>query len=147
MPSKYDKKWSAHLILRPIPPHQTPPLGPRRVILPWTPKGNCRCLSVSMIFSLVKSLLKPLLKSRSKYPCKILSKILSKTLRNTLRKILNQILRKILNQNYSLYVWTFRPNNRKVTYLWCFWKFWPPTPNLTSNFETHNNVGDNFYFV
>ena len=20
-------------------------------------------------------------------------------------------------------------------------------PNLTSNFETHNNVGDNFYFV
>ena len=21
------------------------------------------------------------------------------------------------------------------------------TPNLTSNFETHNNVGDNFYFV
>ena len=22
-----------------------------------------------------------------------------------------------------------------------------PTPNLTSNFETHKNVGDNFYFV
>ena len=26
-------------------------------------------------------------------------------------------------------------------------KFLTPTPNLTSNFETHNNVGDNFYLV
>ena len=26
-------------------------------------------------------------------------------------------------------------------------KFFITTPNLTSNFETHNNVGDNFFFV
>ena len=25
--------------------------------------------------------------------------------------------------------------------------FFITTPNLTSNFETHKNVGDNFYFV
>ena len=26
-------------------------------------------------------------------------------------------------------------------------KFFITTPNLTSNFETHKNVGDNFFFV
>ena len=26
-------------------------------------------------------------------------------------------------------------------------KFFITTSNLTSNFETHNNVGDNFFFV
>ena len=96
MPTMYHKKWSAHLILRPIPPHQTRPLGPRRVILPWTTKGNCRWLSVSMIFSLVKSLLKPLLKSRSKFPGKILSEILSKTYVTPFVKFLVKSLEKSL---------------------------------------------------
>ena len=26
-------------------------------------------------------------------------------------------------------------------------KILPPLPNLTSNFKTHKNLGDNFYFV
>ena len=30
----------------------------------------------------------------------------------------------------------------RVISKWC-----SPTPNLISNFETHKNVGDNFYFV
>ena len=29
----------------------------------------------------------------------------------------------------------------------CNQNIFTPTPNLTSNFETHKNVGDNFYYV
>ena len=29
----------------------------------------------------------------------------------------------------------------------CKFENFDPTPNLTPNFETHKNVGDNFYFV
>ena len=32
-----------------------------------------------------------------------------------------------------------------VTYLPYFPNSWPPLPNLTSNFETHKNLGDNFW--
>ena len=124
----YHKKCSAHLILHPIPPHQTRPLGPRRIILPSTPWGNCRCLSGSMIFSLVKSLLKPLLKSRSKFPSKILSKNLSKTLRNTLRKILNKTLEKSLIDITACTFELLDPKIEKLSIYGAFESFDHPPP-------------------
>ena len=39
--------------------------------------------------------------------------------------------------------WTFRPENKKVTYLWWFCKFWPPPPTW-HQILTHKNVGGNF---
>ena len=38
-------------------------------------------------------------------------------------------------QNCALYVWTFRPKNKKVTYLWWFWKFLPPPPTWHQIFK------------
>ena len=38
-------------------------------------------------------------------------------------------------QNCALYVWTFRPKNKKVTYLLWFWKFLPPPPTWHQIFK------------
>ena len=43
------------------------------------------------------------------------------------------------------HVTSLEPKNWKVAYLLYFRNSWPPFPNLTSNFETHKNLGDNFW--
>ena len=43
--------------------------------------------------------------------------------------------------------WTFRPKKKKNHLPAVILKFLTTTPNLTWNFETHKNIGDNFYFV
>ena len=42
-------------------------------------------------------------------------------------------------------VTSLEPKIWKVTYLQYFLNCWPPLSNLTSNFKTHKNLGDNFW--
>ena len=135
--TKYKENWRTLLEFRPTHPshpmHPTRKLGATRLVckLRWTPKGECSCSGETSAAIIKKIIWKWYFSKYLNFP--------------TWHQIFNKMTKKarcrLCFWNTLLLAW-FLKNHVKVVNL----KILPPPPNLTWNFETHKNVGDNFFF-